>query len=176
MGRCCASSRTGWGEPVSWPPVDVGAWTVCAPAAVFWVCWSGCRSRGRGAGAVTCAETGAKIPPAITPRRVVARSASNMEVSIRGRMRASIVRKVERLSIPCLDLSTPCWDESSQSSLSDRLFVAAVLAQQLRHVLVALVHRPAQRRKAVVVLGVDIGIVSQQQLRHALGILRRRQV
>src|ERR1035437_7094996 len=51
MGRCCASSWTGWGEVL---------------------------------GNVICAETSAGNPVASSPRRVVARRASNMAVSIRG--------------------------------------------------------------------------------------------
>jgi hypothetical protein len=39
--------------------------------------------------------------------------------------------------------------------------MAAVLTQQLRHVLVATSHRKVQRRRAVVCLGIDIGFISQ---------------
>ena len=53
---------------------------------------------------------------------------------------------------------------------------AAILAQQLRHVPVALGHRIVQRRRAIVDLGIDIGLVGQQQFRHVFVAIKRRQV
>ena len=48
------------------------------------------------------------------------------------------------------------------------LFVATVLAQQFHHVIVALLRCHSQGRHAVVVLGIDIGFVIQQELHNVL--------
>ena len=54
--------------------------------------------------------------------------------------------------------------------------MAAVLAQQFHHGLVAFFRRPVQRRMTPFVLGIDLGFVGQQDFRHVLVALHRRQV
>jgi hypothetical protein len=54
--------------------------------------------------------------------------------------------------------------------------VTAVLAQELRHIFVALRYRPVQRRIAVVILGIDLGFAGQQQFRNVLAAMQRRPV
>jgi hypothetical protein len=51
------------------------------------------------------------------------------------------------------------------NSIPDGSFVAAVLAQQFRHALVAFNHRLVQGREAVLGLGIDLGFAGQQQCR-----------
>jgi hypothetical protein len=51
-----------------------------------------------------------------------------------------------------------------------------MLSQQIRHTLVARRFRPVQRRNAPFGLGVDIGTVGKQQLRHVLMPTNRRPV
>ena len=59
-------------------------------------------------------------------------------------------------------------------AIRKRLFVAAVLSQQFRHFLVAIKLRIVQRRPAVVVLRIDIGLVGQQQLCHVFMVTSGR--
>jgi RHS repeat-associated protein len=65
---------------------------------------------------------------------------------------------------------------SAARSGAPSLFATAVLAQQFRHLLVALFLRHTQRRLAVLIFVIDIGIVGQQQFRHLLVAVLRRYV
>ena len=58
--------------------------------------------------------------------------------------------------------------------VGDRRVLATMLAKQFRHVLVAIERRLVQRRVAVVVPGIDLGLVGQQQFRHVLVAPDRR--